>query len=567
MSVISPNTVALELGSENSLLDNISYTLVTVQKDSDLVFDLYKRCPIILFENKDYIFKVQFNNSRKIEKHESFEVIDSKNDTTYILKFNSLNYVGILNLSFLTIFINPIEIESRKINYQDEYNNLLLKITELDTDLITRASSIFEASSRVGNEITQNDNLLNTKLAFLKSKILSGDFENLYNAFLRKPIKRIKSLTEEKFSWEVDNLDISNYIDGLFKESVSTQNGIIPLKINADYYDDEINTIENQFIKYVLEFVIQLLEEFKRKANHLNLKILNFELEECLQRCNNIKMDPIFKSISRLKYFPTKSNTLQVKYPYRDIFSIYMMLFYEVEIDDERLSASMSTPLKNLPELYEYWCFLTVFEVLNKNFGESDLGINNFIKYNQTNLSYTICPTRSGMTYKIGNDKKVVLYYQKSYSVDNIIYKGRSYSHSLDPDISLELFIDDRLVSIIHFDAKYKLESLRTFKIEDIDKMHTYKDAILGTIGAYVLYPGTKSKSYLQEEMDSVTANVYFPSVGAFVLNIDNFKATTEQSAIFDLINQFINVDISLSSKGIFTNTKKEYNYLKRLID
>ena len=53
------------------------------------------------------------------------------------------------------------------------------------------------------------------------------------------------------------------------------------------------------------------------------------------------------------------------------------------------------------------------------------------------------------------------------------------------------------------------------FKDADIYKMHTYKDSILLSSGAYVLYPGTKSQYFLQEDF-------VIPSVGAFSLTPGN---------------------------------------------
>ena len=55
-------------------------------------------------------------------------------------------------------------------------------------------------------------------------------------------------------------------------------------------------------------------------------------------------------------------------------------------------------------------------------------------------------------------------------------------------------------------------ETKRKFKYGDLYKMHTYKDAILKTEGAYVLYPGDDCKIF------KVNENEPIPSVGAFPL-------------------------------------------------
>ena len=56
--------------------------------------------------------------------------------------------------------------------------------------------------------------------------------------------------------------------------------------------------------------------------------------------------------------------------------------------------------------------------------------------------------------------------------------------------------------------------------------MHTYKDSILSTSGAYVLYPGTKSKYFLQEDL-------IIPSVGAFSLTPGNTEVEEDNLARF----------------------------------
>ena len=80
------------------------------------------------------------------------------------------------------------------------------------------------------------------------------------------------------------------------------------------------------------------------------------------------------------------------------------------------------------------------------------------------------------------------------------------------PDYSL-IFIKDKKQYLFHFDAKYKCDIENSFKNDDIYKMHTYKDAIANTLGAYVLYTGTVEKIY-QEYPENIIS-----SVGAFPLN------------------------------------------------
>jgi predicted component of viral defense system (DUF524 family) len=569
LKISSSYTSSTDSVEEIILGGEYAFALKRIEGNSDLIFDSEKRCPIIFYENKEYWIQINFIEPQEVESNKILEIIRKSEDRrSYTIRFNSANYVGILNLSLYGIFQSIIEIESLKINYQEEYNLLLLKISELGIDLTTRASSFFQVPVEHSERIENDSNLLNSKLSFIRSKILSGEFENLYNAFLRKPFTKITVRHNEKYIWELDRFDLNNYVDGLYKETIQASDGTsLPLKVVSEFYDDNLDTIENQFIKHLLEIVLQLLNSALQRIAAMNVSFLKLEIEECIKRCERILSNQIFQNISKLKFFPSKSNVLQTKYPYKELYRIYMLLFYEVEISDDTLNTSMTTSLKDLPKLYEYWCFLNVVEVLNTNFGEIDLIEQGFINYNPANLCFVIGSPTAGLTYNVSANKKIKLHYSKNYTSANIIYSGRSYSHTLDPDISVELFIEDILVAIIHFDAKYKLENFDSFKNEDLDKMHTYKDAILGSIGAYVLYPGKETQNFVQEERNQALPDLIFPSVGAFVFNINNNNSATEKNAIHDVLQKFVNIETHLTSNGIFDENLKRYNYLKRLID
>ena len=102
---------------------------------------------------------------------------------------------------------------------------------------------------------------------------------------------------------------------------------------------------------------------------------------------------------------------------------------------------------------------------------------------------------------------------------------------------------------LIHFDAKYRSdiqfnhndvdkrdkeeEEQHIYKNADVYKMHTYKDAIKNTLGAYVLYPGDYTEIF-EENPDTIV-----PSVGAFNLTpgSDDLK---ESGKIEEFINNVL---------------------------
>jgi hypothetical protein len=112
-----------------------------------------------------------------------------------------------------------------------------------------------------------------------------------------------------------------------------------------------------------------------------------------------------------------------------------------------------------------------------------------------------------------------------------------TYSVSFDPDISIAVETSTES-HWLNFDAKYRLERFQwedaaqgterdysapqqqAYRQDDLNKMHCYRDAILGTRGAYVLYPGQPLEApvpYLRRA-EMPRRGFAFPSIGAFPL-------------------------------------------------
>ena len=134
---------------------------------------------------------------------------------------------------------------------------------------------------------------------------------------------------------------------------------------------------------------------------------------------------------------------------------------------------------------------------------------------------------------------------------------GLSYSQTFIPDIVVE-----KAGKKLIFDAKYKgikgsggfyggddQGSVWTWKPEDINKMHTYREAISGVVSSFVLFPGSTSIIYPKNGLDSI-----FEGVGAFCLRPDsaNSPDNTTRKHIRTLLSDFLFI-ISKKDSDIIT--------------
>ena len=189
--------------------------------------------------------------------------------------------------------------------------------------------------------------------------------------------------------------------------------------------------------------------------------------------------------------------------------------------------------IRPVNQIYEYWCFFVLCEALLGLCDEVSGG--NFISISKDGLRVELAKGRRSecrFEFVTASGQKVLvsLYYNKRFTRSKSVRSdwSGSYTASFDPDFSIVVApASDRSAKHwLHFDAKYRLERkqveglfnskddsaeteestddgaevaqdgdyegelMRVHKQDDLYKMHTYRDGILSTRGAYVLFPG-----------------------------------------------------------------------------
>jgi uncharacterized protein len=224
------------------------------------------------------------------------------------------------------------------------------------------------------------------------------------------------------------------------------------------------------------------------------------------------------------------------------------------------LSEAMSGDVRPVSVLYEYWSFLVLRRVVSE-----------VCEHRADNPGDLIALSASGFELRLrrgsksrcnfnftgsnGRELKVTLFYNRPFPRPKDSSHGweGSYSSTFHPDFSLLVRLpNERKSHWIHFDAKYRATSQsirdafddheetfsdaataddqlyaheirRTHTRDDLFKMHTYRDGILGSRGAFILYPGDDVESdalfnYLRHPVAFDGHVDALPSVGAFPL-------------------------------------------------
>jgi len=247
----------------------------------------------------------------------------------------------------------------------------------------------------------------------------------------------------------------------------------------------------------LIEWSERVLETFGNAPN-ADVK----PVKELLEELEFIKSDGVWEDVGEMTAFPYTSQTLLKGDGYRDLPELYRQFTAYVPFFEELQSAIDN---KDIAKLYEYWTFFRLVDELGAILGRKGLKIH-------------VLPagelSESGDVYALF-DNGWRLYYNKRLT------PGKwSYSVTLRPDFSLFTGSPSskgaRLLGV--FDAKFKLDvvdkadEVKNFdeldenaektgkyetwaKLEDIYKMHAYRDALSAKF-AVVLYPGSVSRLF-----------------------------------------------------------------------
>lgn len=286
-----------------------------------------------------------------------------------------------------------------------------------------------------------------------------------------------------------------------------------------------VDTNENRFVKHFLQTIPRRLNVLRSvltsdKTSYLNPDIEQ-HLEKMTQKVAAFLAGPLWHDVGNMTFIPVSSQVLHRREGYRQLFQLYSLLQLTSTCDflsKDDFKDLLET--KDTPTLFECWSFFVIKETLDGLLKFKSC--RSIISDNplEQNVEPGLCINYEGGTS---------LWFNKTYCgisgrqpVDSFAGNEKSngsYSHNFRPDIVLEK--NDKLLI---FDAKFKGKrngfygenddgSTFSWKDEDIDKMHCYREAIIGVIGAYILYPGEQPVIYLAHN----AAGIY-EGVGALPL-------------------------------------------------
>lgn len=464
----------------------------------------------------------------------------------------TMNFASYVGKSFFDVRIGglssvkvPFEVRSKKIGYLDQYPIMIGDISEACMGLaLDKSSPLYQdlQFSEKSRRIHYEDYM------FLEHLFRPDNLPLAYERIRRQPYSRLGQVIDTVPTSLATSIDASSLIDiasgkGDFAlvgteqlDAIPHYHGYFPTSLVNYQSEEDIDVPENQLIKNLLLSVDYIINRLIMSSNLTDSYVKDrlYHFKEIVQ---SYLSDEWLADISTLQGFPSNSQVLRKKEGYSEMLRYYLSLDLSFKFRHKEFEESISGYNRRLSQLYEYWCYLELVKVLARV-------SNTTVKYDDlfqlSNDGWSIRLKKgfkSIKTFTIPLERRTIdvsLMYNRTFSKQAGRDGFRSYTFQFRPDYTLCVDGGDGAY-LIHFDAKYRSDREiskngemdtdepgddRTYWEDDVCKMHAYKDAILKTEGAYVLYPGFGYTEIFQIEEDKE-----IPSVGALSLTPGKVEA------------------------------------------
>jgi predicted component of viral defense system (DUF524 family) len=466
-----------------------------------------------------------------------------------------------------TLGIGALEVRSRKLGYLDHYRWMLRDIADMAAEVIMERFAISE--QRFAFDETRDARTLYQQFEFLQSLLSGSEFEAAIRQILTRPYVAWEELEELRPpSRRVPgSSDVARQVAKAGRRLPWPKNALgiptLPALFRVHRTETSVDNIPNRFVKFALtrwRDVVLLIERALEKEQVVQPVQRGLrEVRAVADRLDVLVNEELFRSIGDLWTFPAGNQVLQKREGYRDVFKTHIQFEIASKLAWAGGEDVYGAGQRNVAALYEFWVFLQLAAVFSQ-LCDMPLDLEQLIEMDADGLGISLRRGASsrlrGSVHRLGRTFHLELWFNKTFGTRAGPESG-AWTRPMRPDASL--FIDaDNAPTFdpiwLHFDAKYRIEALAeaipmlpldevsettlideqaaaedagSAKYVDLLKMHSYRDAIRRSAGAYVLYPGSQDETCF-------SYHEILPGLGAFGLRPTDTGAADGTRSISD---------------------------------
>lgn len=560
-----PTVEALQLHRENDLtrtkaeitvtspsrLANIeSFQLFSVAKN-EMINGFDEQVEPCFYETQSYELIIECQPNQKVEFYHVNPAIRQavkqigRSGQIYSGVLNFQNEIGFTDLE---IRLNgevalkiQLEIYPTKLDYKRDYQMILQDVNQqiynLSFDFMRKTYHLTGLTQTTSQSLTEYFTILKSifqKLVEAIERIEHYPHQRMQQERLVKDTNLVKRTGRENISFlnKRPHLLIKDGNTGILL--VGNQK-YQPTHLLETKRRQDFNTNENRFLRWMLERIdtklsdirVMLVGKDRRPKDPVLLEQIG-RMKTALRRLLHFDFLQQSGPMHQLHI----SMVLQMAPGYREAYRIYLTLMKGLSIQSDLFHLSM----KDLAQLYEYWCFLKIHDLLAKKYR---LMKQDIIRVNRSGLFVTLDKTQQAkVEYENPhNGERFTLYYNALPSEDQH-REPPTLSQRPDNVLTLHKHDANRQPKVYKyvFDAKYRINPAyegtwyhRQYKQpgpeeDDINTMHRYRDAIVyqekgaaeferSMFGAYVLFPYADEEKFREHRFYK---SINLINIGAF---------------------------------------------------
>jgi uncharacterized protein len=502
--------------------------------------------PVQLLESAEYRYQFILKEGSARITTDRPEIFQPDDELGYAGRLRPGLHVGRLPVRLLVTDIEltefAFEVRSKKLDYESQYQWMLRDIANFVTEAIMERFAATEDQFAI--EESSDPKTLYEKFAFLKSLLQDDQFQSAIRLILNRPYVAWHEIAEPTtaargvpYSSRLAR-ELTKPGPRLATAQASVDAELTwPKRINVWRTEESIDNPPNRFVKFALtrwrSEVLTIVRLLQKESDNAAVARGIREANQVIAKLDEFLDAPIFADVSTISTIPTGNPVLLRKEGYREVLRAFIQFEMAARLAWEGGEDVYWAGQRNVATLYEYWCFLELLTIL-KNLCSMPLNYDGLFQVRTDGLNLLLARGKEtlldGVISRSGRKLSVQLYFNRSFPT---LSAGEgSWSRSMRPDCSIRIGEvgrpeDDYKTIWIHFDAKYRADQLidvfgidesehggqpdQTAKRDDLLKMHTYRDSIRRSAGAYVLYPGTTDQQFFRY-------HELLPGLGAFAL-------------------------------------------------
>lgn len=392
-----------------------------------------------------------------------------------------------------------LEVLARKFAHPGQSVDFMMALLE---DIFARQSSLpFEAAAMTGRRVRESHRPPNLLFTYHFFRHHSAALVRALQAILGRPHQKLTDDGVMVRLHEVRSLEHESIMRLLTSgrgtggsTHVSRHASVIerlrPERVFQRLPDETYDTPENRFVLMAARQMSLALDHLQRSPWFVKVTVKGGDrlpFDRAVHHLGMLTTDGRLATLPHMHVYPAQSRVLQRRDGYRELAQLWNTFQRASQPIFEQLQHAID--LRNVAELYELWVW---FELIDRV--RAHTGVEPVISPSKEVFGAPV----HGQHARFGAIG--TLHYNRTYSSGNGVYSAIT----LRPDYVWER-ADGRLIVM---DAKFRLDNLHDLvasgnddipavsakaKDADLQKMHTYRDAIHGVTAAIVLYPGSQS--------------------------------------------------------------------------